>query len=201
MDWSKIKVKQYYKIIELLKEEPDPYALNAELIRCIWGVNVEDIPYVKVHQYCKELEFLKEAYKPKAPKKEYNVNGVIYRPVLDLSKVTTAQYIDFQECTKRNAYKELLNCLFIKDGCNYGEGADDYLWENLTLDVYSDVLFFFLELLKKLMIDTLNSSVKMMKKELRKIKNKTARIAMLRKMVEAKVTILRLNEGDYGQLI
>ena len=35
----------------------------------------------------------------------------------------------------------------------------------------------------------------MMKKELRKVKNKTARIAILRKMVEAKVTILRLNEG------
>jgi hypothetical protein len=71
----------------------------------------------------------------------------------------------------------------------------------MTLDVYSDVMFFFLELLKKLMIDTLNSSVKMMQKELRKIKDKTARIAIIRKMVEAKVTILRLNEGDYGQLI
>ena len=187
--------------MDIIKEENDPYVLNAELIRCIWGVNAEDIPYVRLHQYCKEMEFLKEPYKPKAPKKEYDINGVIYRPVLDVSKVTTAQYIDFQECTKRNAYKELLNCLFIKDGCNYGECTDDYLWENLTLDVYSDVLFFFLELLKKLMIDTLNSSVKMMKKELKKIKDKTARIAILRKIVEAKVTILRLNEGDYGQLI
>jgi hypothetical protein len=147
------------------------------------------------------LEFLTKPYEPKAPKKEYNINGVIYRPVLDISKVTTAQYIDFQECTKRNAYKELLNCLFIKDGCNYGECTDDFLWENMTLDVYSDVMFFFLELLKKLMIDTLNSSVKMMQKELKKIKDKTARIAIIRKMVEAKVTILRLNEGDYGQLI
>ena len=201
MNWEKIKVAQYYKIMDIIKEENDPYVLNAELIRCIWGVNVEDIPYVRLHQYCKEMEFLKEPYKPKAPKKEYDINGVIYRPVLDVSKVTTAQYIDFQECTKRNAYKELLNCLFIKDGCNYGECADDFLWENLTLDVYSDVLFFFLELLKRLMIDTLNSSVKMMKKELKKVKDKTARIAMLRKIVEAKVTILRLNEGDYGQLI
>lgn len=187
--------------MDIIKEENDPYVLNAELIRCIWGVNAEDLPYVRLHQYCKEMEFLKEPYKPKAPKKEYDINGVIYRPILDVSKVTTAQYIDFQECTKRNAYKELLNCLFIKDGCNYGECADDFLWENLTLDVYSDVLFFFLELLKRLTIDTLNSSVKMMKKELKKIEDKTARIAILRKMVEAKVTILRLNEAGYGQLI
>lgn len=71
----------------------------------------------------------------------------------------------------------------------------------MTMDVYSDVLFFFLELLRKLMIDTLNSSVKLMKKDLRKIKDKTIRIAMLRKMVEAKMMVLRLNEGDYGQLI
>ena len=201
MKWENITVKQYYKITEILAEEQDPYLINAELIRCIWGVNVEDVPYVRLHQYCKELEFLTKPYEPKAPKKEYNINGVIYRPVLDISKVTTAQYIDFQECTKRNAYKELLNCLFIKDGCNYGECTDDFLWENMTLDVYSDVMFFFLELLKKLMIDTLNSSVKMMQKELKKVKDKTARIAIIRKMVEAKVTILRLNEGDYGQLI
>ena len=40
-----------------------------------------------------------------------------------------------------------------------------------------------------------------MKKELRKIKDKKARLAILRKMVEAKVTILRLNEAGYGQLI
>jgi hypothetical protein len=96
------------------------------------------------------LEFLTKPYEPKAPKKEYNINGVIYRPVLDISKVTTAQYIDFQECTKRNAYKELLNCLFIKDGCNYGECNDDFLWENLTLDVYSDVMFFFSRVVKEI---------------------------------------------------
>ena len=41
MNWEKIKVKQYYEIVEILTEENDPYALNAELIRCIWGVNVE----------------------------------------------------------------------------------------------------------------------------------------------------------------
>ena len=201
MKWENITVRQYYKIMEILQEEQDPYLLNAELIRCIWNVDVENIPYVRLHQYCKELEFLAKPYEPKAPKKEYDVNGVIYRPVLDVSKVTTAQYIDFQECTKRNAYKELLNCLFIKDGCEYGDCIDDYLWENLTLDVYSDVMFFFLELLKKSMINTLNSSIKLMKKELKTIKDKTARIAMLRKMVEARVIILRLNEGDYGQLI
>lgn len=201
MKWSDIKVKQYYELVEILSEENDPYALNAELIRCIWGVNVEDIPYIRLHQYCKELEFLKEPYKPKTPKKEYDINGVVYRPVLDMSKITTAQYIDFQECTKRNAHKELLNCLFIKDGCEYGGCTDDYLWENMTLDVYSDVMFFFLELLKKWTIDTLSSSVKMMRKELKKTKDKTARIAMLRKMVEAKVTILRLNEAGYGQWI
>ena len=56
MNWEKIKVKQYYEIVEILTEENDPYALNAELIRCIWGVNVEDIPYVRLHQYCKEMQ-------------------------------------------------------------------------------------------------------------------------------------------------
>lgn len=200
MDWSRIKVKQYYEIMDIIKE-PDPFVLNAELIRCIWGVDVDNLPYVRLHQYCKELGFLSKPYEPKSPKKVYDIAGIKYRPILDVSKITTAQYIDFKECCKRNAYKELLNVLFIKDGCEYGESSDDHLWNNMTLDIYSDVMFFFLELLKQWMINTLNSSEKMLLKEIRREKNSTERIQMMRKLVEIRQTISQLNEGDYGQLI
>lgn len=167
------------------------------MIDTIWDVNSADMPYVQVVNYINQLDFLKEPYKSKYPKKEYSVNGVIFRPVLDLSKVTTAQYVDFQTLLQAKDYKRLLNCLFIKDGETYGESDNsDFLWENLTLDVYSDVLFFFRKLLTTLTTSTLRSSIKMMRKLVKKERDKTRRIALLRKMVQVQQALLQVDEDE-----
>ena len=61
----------------------------------------------------------------------------IYQRLQQLSTST------FRSVRKGMLIKSFLTCLFIKDGCEYGGCTDDYLWENMTLDVYSDVMFFF----------------------------------------------------------
>lgn len=155
------------------------------------------MPYVQVLNYINKLDFLKEPYKSKYPKKEYKIGDYIYRPVLDLTKVTTAQYIDFQTFLGMQDYKHMLNCLFIKEGESYGESDNSkFLWENLTLDVYSDVLFFFRKLLGTLTKDTLIYSEKTMRRLLKRTKNRTQRIALLRNMVKMRMAlqIVRLDE-------
>lgn len=199
MKWEEITVKQYYEILEILREDVgDALEMNSRLIDCIWKIDSADIPVIRFSYYLDELQFLNNPYEPKTPKKEYVVKGVKFRPTLDVSKITTAQYVDFQELVKTEDHKLMLNVLFIQDGKEYGEvDNSDLLWENLPLTDYSDVMFFFLHLLDSLMMDTLNSSKKILKKMYRKEKDPQKRVELMEKMVEIQQALLQVNENGF----
>lgn len=201
MKWEELTVKQYYEILDILREDVgDALESNSRLIDCIWGIDSADIPVIRFSWYLDELKFLQEPYEPKLPKKEYKVKDKVFKPILDVSKITTAQYIDFQELIKRNDHKLLLNVLFIEDGKEYGEADNaDLLWENLTLDAYSDVLYFFQRLLLDLMKDTLNSSKKILKKEYRREKDPQKKQELMDQMVKIHLTLLELNENGLAE--
>lgn len=199
MEWNEITVNKYYEILDILNDEVgDAIEYNTRLIDCIWGIDSADIPIVRFSWYLDELKFLQEPYKPKTPKKEYVIKGIKFKPTLDVSKITTAQYIDYQELLKRNEHKLLLNVLFIKDGEDYGQSDySDFLWENLTLPDYSDVMFFFLQLLNNLTMDTLNSSKKMLKKMYRREKDQKKKEELMDEMVKIQQALLAISENEY----
>jgi hypothetical protein len=144
------------------------------------------------------LKFLQEPYKPKTPKKKYLVGDQVFIPTLDVSKITTAQYVDFQTLIKRGEHKPLLNIFFIKDGEEYGQSDNsDYLWENLSLPDYADVQFFFLHLLNRLMTDTLNSSKKILKKLYRMEKDQEKKKEIMDKMIVIQTTLSELSENEF----
>lgn len=153
------------------------------------------MPIPKFNYYLNELSFLKEPYKPGKPKSEYVINGIKFKPTLDVSKITAAQYIDYQELIKRKEHKLLLNVLFIKDGEEYGQSDySEFLWNNLSLSDYSDVLFFYPNLLKNLMEDTVRSSKKILKKEYRKEKNPERKKEIMNQMVQLTLFLQNGNE-------
>lgn len=199
MKWEEISVKKYYEILDILKDSVgDALESNARLIDCIWGIDSADIPVVRFTWYLDELKFLQEPYEPKTPRASYKVKDIEFIPVLDVSKITTAQYIDFQELIKREDHKLLLNVLFIKKGEEYGESDySDLLWENLSLVDYSDVMFFFLHLLDSLMTDTLNSSKKILKKMYRKEKDPQKKQEIMDQMVQIHQAVLAVNENGF----
>lgn len=199
MKWEEITVRQYYEILEILREDVgDALEMNSRLIDCIWKIDSADIPVIRFSYYLDELQFLNNPYEPKTPKKEYVVKGVKFRPTLDVSKITTAQYVDFQELVKTEDHKLMLNVLFIQDGKEYGEvDNSDLLWENLPLTDYSDVMFFFLHLLDSLMMDTLNSSKKILKKMYRKEKDPQKKEELMNQMVQIHQALLQVNENGF----
>ena len=204
MKWEEISVGQYYEILDILNEdyEGDEITQNVELINCIWKINSEDVSIVRFGWYVKELEFLREPYKPKKPKKEYTIKGQIFCPVLDVSKITTAQYIDFQELIKRGDRKNLLNVFFIKKGEEYGQSDNaDFLWENLQLTDFADVQFFFLRLLNSLMTDTLLSSKKMLRTAYKMEKDPEKKEDLLNQMAMVKITLSELNDNEFLEFL
>lgn len=192
MTLKDITVKQYFDILDLIENEKDPVSLNAEIVKIIWDVDAADIPYVEFINRINELKFLTEEYVPAMPK-EVVIDGIKFHPVLDMSKITTAQYIDFQEFLKRNDHKKLLNVFFVTDE-GYGKDYSDLLWEKLSAKDYLDYKSFFLLLLRRLTADSLLSSEKMMKKMYKKEKDQEKKRELLEKI--AKIRLAR-NEVDF----
>lgn len=184
--------------MDSIKDVQDPLIINSEMIRIIFNIEMDgDLPWSKYRDYVEQLSFLKDPYKPKKPSNYYVINGIKFKTCLNVAEITTAQYIDFQELTKRGDNKNILNCFFIKDGETYGDSDyADLLWNHLTVDIYSDVMFFFINLLKTLMLNTLTCSKKTLMKMVRKEKNRAKRISLLRKLVILQMQISRLNEGE-----
>lgn len=187
MDYKDITVSQYYKILDVLKQSEDPLDIQVGLIDAIWGEDAAELTITDFKRKSDELSFLDKPYKAKKPKSSYLFGDTKYNILNDFSKVTTAQFIDAQTLLKRNNWKLLMNCLFIKDGERYGDSDNsEFLYNTVTLDVYLDVLESFSLCFRRLQVLTLNSSIKEMKRLLKQTKDRGERMILLKKIVEMK---------------
>ena len=191
MTYKELTVKQYFEIIDALKEIEDPIQITESLVKIIFNKDLANMELQQANKLIKELDFLNQPYKASRPKNVYTIDNIQFKPVFDITKITTAQYIDFQTLIKLDNKKLLLNCLFIKKGELYGDSDNsDFLYSKLSIADYLDVLNFFRIALKRLTANTLDSSLKMMKRLWKAKKNPE----MLIKMVRMKAARLALNE-------
>ena len=197
MDWKDLNVRKYYEVIKIMNESTDDITLTTELVDCIFDVKSEDLPYLQLMNLVNQLDFLAKRYEPQIPKKRYVIEDMTFIPSLDIKNITTAQYIDYQNLYKIQDWKNLLNCLLIRENEKYGDNDySDILWEKLSFTDYSDILFFFLKLWKILMINTLTSSKKALKKQYRAEKNPQKKEELLKTMGQIQLTIMSLGEAD-----
>ena len=132
-------------------------------------------------------------------KKTYYVGGLDLIPTRDLGKMTTAQYIDFQNVGNQDEnFAEALSCMLIPRGCSYGEGYDfadvqAAIREDMTVADGLAVYAFFLVSSGTLIPDSLNYSRQMLRKLGWKIPRKTRK--EIRAMIRDAVALLR-SDGD-----
>lgn len=193
MTYKELTVKQYYDIIETIKDVTEPIQVTEALIKIIFDEDLANLDILQANKLVRQLDFLNKPYDVKKPNKQYVIDNQKFNVVYDLTKITTAQYVDFQTLIKTDNKKLLLNCLFIKDGESYGDNDySDLLYNNLSIADYLDVLDFFRIALKKLTVDTLDSSLKKTKSLWRATKNRE----LLFKMIRLKQARLALNEDE-----
>ena len=130
-DWYSISGEKYWQIIDILQSDEDDITKQAELIATIEGISVDEVlnmPIQESAQKVKSLAFLNEF-----PMKEYRslktqvMGGKTYDVITDMSKLTTAAFIDYQTYTKlsfRDAYDKILSCFIIPAGFTYNDGYD-----------------------------------------------------------------------------
>lgn len=193
-----MSLKTYYDIDKLKNKEIDAVDFEIELISILCECSVNDILDLPISQYQAlraEAQFVADFpdIVPNCPD-NMTINGHKYAISKDLSKVTTAQYIDFQNYLKmENNVQYVLSCFLIPEGKKYGQGynVDDVINDIMDLDIIDalTVCFFFINLYLTSIKVILHSLESKMKKEIKKTKNKEMKKQLTKKLEEIHLLI------------
>lgn len=123
MNWNDITLKQFYEIQNILSTEDEYTVFN--LIDFLYNVDCQNLPITQLKQY--DISFIKEQIPDVKVEKEYILNGTVYKSNIDITKVTVAQFIDYQNYIKQPEIKleDLLSVFFIPKSCkDYNQDYD-----------------------------------------------------------------------------
>ena len=129
--WDYITGEKYWSIIDILQSDEDDITKQAELVAIIEGISVDEVlnmPIQESAQKVKSLAFLNEFHMAEFKDiKSIPMCGKTYNVITDMSKLTTAAFIDYNTYTKlsfRDAYDKILSCFIIPAGFIYNDGYD-----------------------------------------------------------------------------
>ena len=186
MNWNDLNLNMFTRLA-LVKD-----GKMLDLITAITGEDAGNLPLNELEGWNNKLAFLDKPYKPSNPKKEYILNGITYIPVLNTKDILVNQFIDFQEFIKEpdTHITNLAAIFFIRKGCKYGDRDPieeaKFLGEHLSITDYKDVFNFFLKAWRQYINNTQASLMSNLRKTLKKTKDKTIRIKILRTMINLK---------------
>ena len=139
-DWSTITYRQLLDIREASNIEDENERVYA-IMEAIFGEDVLDLPLKDFNEKCKELQFLQKPIPNDLHIKTIKVNGREYYFDGLLGKITTAQYIDFQNYQKNEDEQKTFSVFIIPKGHKYNDGYDMDQVFNDILDVPVPILF------------------------------------------------------------
>ena len=140
LNWNNIKYRTLLDIKEAANIEDENERVYA-IMEAVFGEDVLDLPLKDFNEKCKELQFLQKEIPNDLHVKDIKVNGREYYFDGLLGKITTAQYIDFQNYQKNNDEQKSFSVFIIPKGHKYNDGYDMEQVFNDILDVPVPVLF------------------------------------------------------------
>lgn len=140
LKWNDIKYRTFLDIREAANIEDENERVYA-IMEAVFGEDVLDLPLKDFNEKCKELQFLQKEIPNDLHVKDIKVNGREYYFDGLLGKITTAQYIDFQNYQKNNDEQKSFSVFIIPKGHKYNDGYDMEQVFNDILDIPVPVLF------------------------------------------------------------
>ena len=140
LNWNNIKYRTLLDIKEAANIEDENERVYA-IMEAVFGEDVLDLPLKDFNEKCKELQFLQKEIPNDLHVKDIKVNGREYYFDGLLGKITTAQYIDFQNYQKNKDEQKVFSVFIIPKGHKYNDGYDMEQVFNDILDVPVPVLF------------------------------------------------------------
>jgi len=191
-NYRNLPIGKYLEICELSRDESvDALTQQVRTISILTGMTDDEVLSLPILEY-KELAgktmFLEKEYDGKLMvAKSYGLGGMELIPVKDFTKITTAQYVDYQNLSKEGDkfLVETLSTLLIPKGKKYNDGYDiadvhKAIRENLSVaDVLSLSAFFL-----KLWVKSIKDSRIYLDKQIQQIPDKAVRGMMMKRMQE-----------------
>lgn len=191
-NYRSLPIGKYLEILELSKDESvDALTQQVKTISILTGKTEDEVLALPIMEY-KELagktRFLEKDYDGKLQvAKSYGLAGMQLLPVKDFTKITTAQYVDFQTFSKEGDkyVVECLSTLLVPKGKKYNDGYEitdvhRAIRENLSVADVMSLYAFFLTKYVKSIKDFQTFSVK----EIQKIQNKSLQQRLMSRMQE-----------------
>lgn len=167
--YDTITVAQYYRLLDILADLEDENLVQEAMAKELLGVELADLPINEATKVMKQLDFLRKPYEASKPHFTYKIGGKVFKPVLKAKDVTTALFVDFQGLLKLKDWKHLMNCLFIEKNTKYGDvDNSELLYEHCPLSWYLDLCDFWDAFFRKSQVAILNSSIRNLKRMLKK---------------------------------
>ena len=202
-NYRNLPIGKYLEILELSQDESvDALEQQVKTISILTGLTEDDVLSLPIIQY-KELagktKFLEREYDGKLQvAKSYGLGGMELIPVKDFAKISTAQYVDFQNLSKEGDkyLVETLSTLLIPKGKKYMYGYEiedvrQAIRENLSVADVLSLSAFFLTKFVKLIKGFQTYSIR----EIQKIPNREMRERLMKQMQEATEIHFKTN-GD-----
>ena len=166
-DWENISIDKYYEIKDILDdEEDDDITKNVKMVAVITDKDEDEVwsmDMAEAGEYISRLQFLNKFELPDNPNMKFNLPGYQLKVMKDVSRISVAQYVDFQNFVKlplREGMEKILSIFLIPEGCKYNEGYDiidlqKEIRENISFRVAEGLLSFFIEKYGELLIHSL----------------------------------------------
>jgi len=196
-NYRNLPVGKWLEIMELSKDENvDALEQQVKTIAILTGLTddeVLDLPIMEYKSLAAKTMFLEKEYDGKLQiAKSYGLNGMELIPVKDFSKITTAQYVDYQTFSKEGDMYlvQTLSTLLVPKGKKYNDGYDmdavqQAIRDNLSVaDVVSLYAFFLTKWVK-----SIKDSQIYLDKEIKKIPNKLMREKLMKQVQEMRSKI------------
>lgn len=120
--WNNITLEKYYQIKNTL-EVQDEYTVF-QLLDTLFGIDSNSMPITEFSKYSKALDFLKEEVPTVNLEEQYTINDTVYNSNFNLTTLTAAQFIDYQNYVGTDKFEDYLSVFFIPEGHKYNDGYD-----------------------------------------------------------------------------
>lgn len=202
-NYNKLTIGKYLELMEILEDNTlADIDKNVEIVALLDNKEVDviyDLPLAEFNEKIQKTSFLYEEPKPLQVSTVYKLGEMELEACLNLEKLTTAQFIDYQTYIKENdKLVELLSVFLIPKGKKYNKDYEvvevqKVIRDNMPITQAMGLSDFFLLLYKSLLKATQTCLIKKTKKMMRKEKDME-----LKKMYQEVIT--NLEESGLGYL-